>query len=101
MLIFVILSSLCYTKLDELTLLNTEEYNNIKQDCCNIGQQHFNNYQLPEKLSFSNSIAIFPAGEIRQSIAKEYSQQCRNLCYGDYPTWEEIESCFEQLRNLL
>jgi hypothetical protein len=71
MLIFVILSSLCYTKLDELTLLNTEEYNNIKQDCCNIGQQHFNNYQLPEKLSFSNSIAIFPAGEIRQSIAKE------------------------------
>ncbi|AFZ57621.1 nucleotidyl transferase AbiEii/AbiGii toxin family protein [Anabaena cylindrica FACHB-243] len=82
-------------------MLNTEEYNNIKEDCFNIGQQHFNNYQPPENLSFSKSIAIFPTGDLRQLIAKEYSQQCRNLCYGDYPTWEEIESCFEQLRNIL
>lgn len=82
-------------------MLNTEEYNNIKENCNNIGQQHFNNYQPPENLSFSKSIAIFPTGDLRQLIAKEYSQQCKNLCYGNYPTWKEIESCFEQLRNIL
>lgn len=82
-------------------MLNTQEFNNIKYDCFIIGQQHFNNYQPPENLSFSKSIAIFPTGDLRQLIAKEYSQQCKSLCYGDYPKWEEIESCFEQLRNIL
>lgn len=82
-------------------MLQTEEFSKIKQDCHNIGQQHFDNYRSPEDMNFSKSEAIFPTGELRQSIAREYSQQCKNLCYGNYPSWEEIELCFKQLRNLL
>ncbi|MHC5897312.1 nucleotidyl transferase AbiEii/AbiGii toxin family protein [Nostoc sp.] len=82
-------------------MLKTEEFNNLKQDCHNLGQQHFNDHRSPEYLSFSNSEAIYPTGELRQSIIRDYSQQCRNLCYGNYPTWEEIELCFKHLRDLL
>lgn len=35
-----------------------------------------------------------------QFIEKDY-YITEALRIGDYPTWEEIESCFEQLRNIL
>lgn len=83
-------------------MLGSGEYSNIKQDCAFLSQQEFpQQYDAPENLVFCNSIALFPIGDIRQEIAKEYQQQCKNLCYGNYPRWEEIEACFSELRNQL
>jgi hypothetical protein len=86
-----------------LVLLRTsDEYLEIKQDCDRIGQAHFpNNHWPPERLVFSQSEALFPEGEIRKTLAKEYESQCRNLCYGDFPTWEAFEACFAELRDWL
>lgn len=52
-------------------------------------------------MKFSNSLALFPTGELRQTLKREYEQQCSSLCYGNYPAWEEVETCFEELRNWL
>ena len=83
-------------------MLGSREYSNIKQDCDLLSQQEFpQQYDPPENLAFCNSIALFPIGNLRQEIAKEYQQQCKNLCYGKYPTWEAIEACFSELRNQL
>lgn len=50
----------------------------------------------------SESLAFFPnTQELRQTLSKEYKKQCGNLCYGEYPTWEEIESLFLELRDVL
>jgi hypothetical protein len=34
-------------------------------------------------------------------ISREYQQQCSNLCYGQYPSWEEVSDTFERMRNKL
>jgi hypothetical protein len=82
-------------------MLQSEEYSQIKQDCDRISQQHFAGYSPPAALKFSNSEALFPTGELRQSISTAYELQCRNLCYGRYPSWDEVALCFEELRDRL
>ncbi|HEY9598159.1 MAG TPA: nucleotidyl transferase AbiEii/AbiGii toxin family protein [Cyanophyceae cyanobacterium] len=82
-------------------MLKSEQYSQLKQDCARISQQHFEDYYPPQDMTFSKSEALFPTGVLRQTISKEYEQQCQALCYGQYPTWEEVALCFEELRNLL
>jgi predicted nucleotidyltransferase component of viral defense system len=82
-------------------MFQTEEYSQIKEDCARISREHFPDYQPPSAMKFSNSSALFPTGELRQTIAREYEQQCRRLCYGNYPSWGEIEACFEKVRDRL
>jgi hypothetical protein len=82
-------------------MFQTEEYSQIKEDCDSISHEHFPDYQPPSAMKFSNSSALFPTGELRQTIAREYEQQCRRLCYGNYPSWGEIEACFEEVRDRL
>lgn len=83
-------------------MLEGEEYIQLKQDCDRMSRKHFEkDYAPPKNLTFSNSEALFPNKELRQAISQEYNQQCRNLCYGDYPTWEELEACFEKIRAQL
>ena len=84
-----------------LQMLESSEYDQLKQDCHRISQEHFKNYPSPEEMSFSDSFALFPSGELRQAISQQYNNQCRNLCYGNYPSWEEVEACFEKIRDLL
>jgi len=79
-----------------------EEYKNLKQDCDQVNKINFSKgYQPPLDLRFSNSIAIFPEGDLREAIMSAYETQCRILCYDEYPQWEEVESCFEEFRDLL
>jgi predicted nucleotidyltransferase component of viral defense system len=83
-------------------MLENGEYQNIKDNCHQISLSHFgDNYYKPENLTFSKSKAFFPTQELRKTIINEYEKQCRNLCYAEYPKWQEIESCFNELRNLL
>lgn len=92
----------CLAKQSEVReMLQTEEYSQIKEDCDRVSREYFPDYHPPEEMKFSNSLAIFPTGELRQTIAREYEQQCGRLCYGNYPLWEEIEACFAEVRDRL
>jgi Nucleotidyl transferase AbiEii toxin, Type IV TA system len=85
-----------------MQMLNSLEYQKIKEDVENISQEHFTFlHYTPTDLSFTNSPALFPTGELRTVITKEYQQQCKNLCYGDYPSWDKVSDTFEKMRNKL
>lgn len=84
------------------SMLESSDYQQIKQDCDSISRTHFSkNYYPPNNLNFSESAALFPSADLRKIIAAEYDKQCRTLCYGDYPTWEEVEFCFQRFKELL
>lgn len=83
-------------------MLASEEYTQIREDYEKISLASFpKSYFRPEDMRFANSQALFPFGGLRDMIAREYAAQCRVLCYGAYPTWEDIEACFNGLRSLL
>jgi len=83
-------------------LLQSEDYSKLKNDCDRVSQEHFRDYHNPPAdLMFAESTALFPWGELRKTISKEYTEQCKNLCYGSYPSWDEVEGCFETLRKSL
>ncbi|MCL1472041.1 nucleotidyl transferase AbiEii/AbiGii toxin family protein [Argonema antarcticum] len=92
----------CLAKQSEVQeLLQSEEYSQLKEDSDRISREYFPDYDAPEAMKFSNSLALFPTGELRQTLKREYEQQCSSLCYGNYPAWEEVEACFEELRDRL
>ena len=55
-------------------------------------------YFRPEEMRFASSDALFPSGDLRTMLASEYAVQCRVLCSGEYPSWEEVEACFLALK---
>lgn len=83
-------------------MLHSEEYNEIKQDCDRIRRDMFKDeVEPPNEMKFANSIALFPTGDIRTMIAKDYKTQCQNLCYGDYPSWEKVAAYFEEIKEFI
>ena len=83
-------------------MLKSKELDNIKQDYHLVSSRYFSTSHFPpENLSFANSLALFPNGDLRKAISKAYTEQCKSLCYGSYPLWEEVEECFSSIRNHL
>jgi predicted nucleotidyltransferase component of viral defense system len=93
----------CLSQQEEvIKMMNSDEFLDIKNDCNLISQTYFNTmYHPPENLSFANSKALFPTQDVRPMIMEAYGRQSKNLCYGKYPSWEEVEACFEKIRALL
>jgi hypothetical protein len=84
------------------TMLENDEYQQLKFDCDRISRESFgDSYTPPPGLSFRDSLALFPDAELKSYLSWEYTIQCRPLCYGSFPTWEEILDCFESVRPLL
>ena len=82
--------------------LQTEEYATIKADYERVSMAAFpNSYFRPDDMRFAQSEALFPTGDLRAMIATEYATQCSLLCFGEYPTWEEVEACFLALQSSL
>ena len=52
-------------------------------------------------MSFAKSDALFPPAELRAVIAAEFETQCRVLCFGPFPTWDEVQARLEDIRELL
>jgi hypothetical protein len=52
-------------------------------------------------MSFSSSDALFPPRELGAVLGREYESQCRTLCYGNYPTWTDVQGRFLELRKFL
>ena len=52
-------------------------------------------------MRFANSEALFPPDDLAAAISTEYEEQCRQLCLGPYPSWDEVRERFDTLRSLL
>jgi len=87
---------------DVPAMLRSREYMEIKIDYDRISSTHFaKNYRPPEGLSFVRSDALFPPKELRETLGREYEAQCKILCYGPYPAWDEVIASFERLKDYL
>jgi hypothetical protein len=83
-------------------MLDSPEYAAIKTDYDQISRTHFSrSYFHPEGMSFARSDALFPPGDLAAAIGAEYEEQCRMLCYGPYPSWADIQTRLQELRDLL
>lgn len=83
-------------------MLRTTEYAAIKTDYDEISRTHFpGNYFAPESMSFARSDALFPPHDLAVVIGPEYEAQCRMLCYGLYPSWDNVRARFLEMRNFL
>ncbi len=85
-----------------INMLRSNEYEVIKEDYHLISSVNFGrDYFFPENMRFINSSAIFPITELSNLLKKEYEVQCKMLCYGTYPSWEEVLSRFNVVKELL
>jgi Nucleotidyl transferase AbiEii toxin, Type IV TA system len=85
-----------------LVMLKSAEYAAIKADYDQISRTHFpRSYFHPDDMSFARSDAFFPPPELAAIIKAAYDPQCKLLCYGPYPSWEEIQARLLDLRHLL
>jgi hypothetical protein len=83
-------------------MLRSAEYAEIKTDYDRVSRAHFpRSYFFPEGMSFAHSDALFPPPELAPVIGHEYEAQCRMLCYGAYPSWDNIQARFLDLREIL
>lgn len=83
-------------------MLRSPEYEELRTDYDRVSRAHFSKYYIPpEGLRFGASQALFPADALREMVRTTYEAQCRLLCFGTYPSWDEVEARFVQLRDLL
>jgi hypothetical protein len=80
-----------------IAMLKSGEYGGIKKDYDEISRTHFEkSYFYPEGMSFAKSDALFPPSALAKAISAG-----KLLCYGPYPSWEEIQAKFKEIRDLL
>jgi len=93
----------CLTERPEvLAMLQSEEYEAIKADYDRISTQSFSkSYVPPPDMSFAKSDALFPTAELRTALGRELEAQCRVLCFGPFPQWDDVQSRLEEIRALL
>ncbi len=85
-----------------LAMLRSEEYGVIRADYDRISREHFEkSYVPPPDMSFAKSDALFPPAELRAMLVVEFEKQCRVLCFGPFPTWDDVQLRLEGVRELL
>ena len=83
-------------------MLRSDEYARIKADYDRISRTHFpKSYIHPDDMSFAHSDALFPPPDLARMIGPEYERQCKILCYGPFPPWEEVQARFDEAREVL
>jgi hypothetical protein len=85
-----------------LAMLGSAEYAAIKSDYDRVSREHFEkSYVPPPGMSFAKSDALFPAADLSTAIAGVFAEQCRVLCFGPFPAWDEVQARLEGIRELL
>ena len=83
-------------------MLESAEYATIKADYDRISRTHFErDYISPEGMSFANSDALFPTGELLAVIRQHFEAQCEILCFGASPAWDKVQERFAAIRSIL
>jgi len=89
-------------RLEVLQMLQSNEYEEIKSDYDKVSREYFGGgYIPPLGMSFQKSDALFPTSSLEVSLGQEFEKQCQILCFGDYPTWEQVKQCFNEIKSLL
>jgi hypothetical protein len=90
------------TRPEVTEMLGSDEYAAIKADYDAISREHFDrSYIPPDDMRFATSEALFPPNVLRRALGAEYEAQCRQLCFGPYPTWPDVLERFADLRDRL
>jgi len=90
------------SRAEVIEMLKSDEYAAIKTDYDRISRQYFEkSYFYPADMRFANSDALFPPDELSGQIRAAYEEQCRLLCYGPHPSWQEVQARFKELHDLL
>jgi len=85
-----------------LDMLRSDEYAQIKEDYEQVSRLHYpQGYFRPEGMSFANSRALFPEEQLAADLGVNYQEQCEVLCFGAFPSWDEVLARFGELRQLL
>jgi hypothetical protein len=85
-----------------IAMLGSDEYARIKADYDEVSRTHFSeSYFSPDEMSFARSDALFPPAGLAAAVGAEYEAQCRQLCYGHYPSWAEVQTRFRELKGFL
>lgn len=85
-----------------LEMLRSKEYEAIKVDYDRVSRKHFEiDYIAPQDMNFSKSEALFPRGNMEEVLAAEFEKQCRILCFGEFPTWRQVQQRFMEIHDLL
>jgi hypothetical protein len=83
-------------------MLRSEEYGVIKADYDRVSREHFpKSYIPPPGMTFAQSDALFPPPELQAILAVEFEKQCKALCFGVRPSWQEVQARLEEIRGLL
>ena len=83
-------------------MIRSEEYAVIKADYDRVSTAHFpKSYAPPPEISFARSDALFPPAGLRAPIAAAFEAQCRVLCFGPAPTWDDVQARLEKIRTPL
>lgn len=83
-------------------MLRSAEYAAIKTDYDRVSREHFpKSYIPPPDMSFARSEALFPPTPLRGVLAVELATQCKILCFGQIPTWAELQAKLDAIRELL
>jgi len=83
-------------------VVRSTEYATIKADYDQISRTYFpKSYFFPEGMSFARSDALFPQPALASVVGPEYEAQCRMLCYGPYPSWDNVQNRFLEMRDIL
>lgn len=56
---------------------------------------------LPDGMNLTDSSAFFPDQKLRAMLSSAYVREANTLCYGPYPTFDEILEDFEGIRSHL
>ena len=87
---------------EAIAMLKSGEYAAIKNDYDVISREYFpKSYFYPEGMNFAKSEALFPPAALAKIISVEYEAQCKLLCYGPYPSWEQVQARLLEIRDLL
>ena len=85
-----------------LEMLRSNEYEAIKVDYDRVSRKHFNvDYVAPPDMNFAKSEALFPRGDLGTALAAEFEKQCQVLCFGEFPTWRQVQQRFMEIHDLL
>jgi hypothetical protein len=85
-----------------LAMLESDEYRELRQDHDRISRVHFRGHHAPPAgLRFAGSDALFPPPDLVADIERAYDAQCKLLCYGEHPTWEQVQGRLHALRDRL
>jgi hypothetical protein len=70
-----------------------------KADYDRISREHFErSYVAPPEMRFVQSDALFPPAELRAVLAAGFEAQCRMLCFGPYPSSDDVQARMEEIR---